>query len=86
MISNGKAVVEVDGKLHKAKESELKPSVYSDNDVADAYDHIMKVIPEEHRSGFIQWAGYDEDRNVFESSSTCFFRPLFSSNCSGGIC
>ena len=63
-ISNGKAIVEIDGKAHKIDEKDLEPSIYTDDDVADAYDRIMAVIPEEHRSGFIQWAGYDEDRNV----------------------
>lgn len=63
-ISNGQAIVEIDGKAHKIKEDEIEPPLYTDDDVADAYDRIMEVIPEQHRSGFIQWAGYDEDRNT----------------------
>lgn len=63
-IGNGKALVEIDGKTHKINESDIEPPLFSDDDVADAYDRIMSVIPEEHRSGFIQWAGYDEDRNT----------------------
>jgi hypothetical protein len=63
-ISNGKALVEIDGKTIKINQEEIEPPIFSDDDVADAYDRIMSVIPEEHRSGFIQWAGYDEDRNA----------------------
>lgn len=63
-ISGDNAIVDIDGKAHKIKSSEIEPSIFTDDDVADAYDHIIKVIPEAHRSGFIQWAGYDEDRNV----------------------
>ena len=63
-LRNGKALIEVDGKKHKVNEDELDPPEFSDDEVADAYDNIMAKIPEEHRSGFISWAGYDEDRNV----------------------
>jgi hypothetical protein len=63
-IRNGQAIVDVNGKLHKVKEEDLEPSLYSDDEIADAYDNIMAKIPESERSGFISWAGYDEDRNV----------------------
>lgn len=63
-IRNGKAIIEVDGKLHKVDEKDLESPAFSDEDVADAYDNLMAKIQEEHKSGFISWAGYDEDRNV----------------------
>ena len=63
-IRNGKALVEVDGKLHKVDEEDLEPPKFTEDEIADAYDNLMAKIPEEHRSGFISWAGYDEDRNV----------------------
>lgn len=62
-IRNGQALVEVDGKLHKVQEEDLEPSLYSEDEVADVYEKLMDMIPETHRSGFIQWAGYDEDKN-----------------------
>jgi hypothetical protein len=63
-IRNGQAIIDVDGKLHKVKEEDLEPPLYSDDEIADAYDNLMEKIPEKERSGFISWAGYDEDRNV----------------------
>ena len=63
-IRNGQAIVEVNGKLHKVNEDELEPPDFSEDEIADAYDDLMAKIPEAHRSGFISWAGYDEDRNV----------------------
>jgi hypothetical protein len=63
-IRNGKALVEVDGKKSIVDEKDLKKPEFSEDEIADAYDDLMKKIPEEHRSGFISWAGYDEDRNV----------------------
>ena len=63
-IRNGKALVEVDGKLHKVDEKDLDPPLFTEDEIADAYDDLFRKIPEEHRSGFISWAGYDEDRNV----------------------
>jgi hypothetical protein len=63
-IRNGKVIIEIDGKKHKVDESDLEPPSFSDDEVADAYDNLMAKIPEEHRSGMISWAGYDENRNV----------------------
>lgn len=63
-IRGDKALIDVDGKLHKVNLDELEAPLFSDDEVADAYDNLMAKIPEEHRSGFISWAGYDEDRNV----------------------
>ncbi len=62
-IRNGQALVEVDGKLTKVKEEDLEPPLYSDDEIADAYDNLMAKIPEKERSGFISWAGYDENTN-----------------------
>jgi hypothetical protein len=63
-IKEKTALVEVGGKTHKIPIEELEKPSFSEDEVADAYDNLMAKIPEEHRSGFIQWAGYDEDRNV----------------------
>lgn len=63
-IRNGKAVVEVDGKKHQVNEADLQPTTYTDEDIADTYDKMMGMIPESERSGFISWAGYDENRKV----------------------
>lgn len=62
-IRNGQAIIDVDGKLHKVKEEDLEPPLYSDDEIADAYDNLMAKIPEKERSGFISWAGYDENTN-----------------------
>lgn len=63
-IRNGQALVEFDGKLHKVDEKDLEPPLFSEEDIVKTYNDLMAMIPEEHKSGFIQWAGYDEDRNV----------------------
>ncbi len=63
-IRNGKALIEIDGKKHQVDEKDLEAPLYSEEEIADAYDEMFKRIPEEHKSGFIQWSGYDEDRNV----------------------
>jgi hypothetical protein len=63
-ISNGKSIVEIDGKAHNIDEKDLERAEFSDEDVAKAYNHLMMVIPEPHKSSWIQWAGYDEDRNT----------------------
>ncbi len=62
-IRNGKAIIEVDGKKIQVDESELENPKYTEEEIADAYDKMFEMIPEEHRSGFIQWAGYNEDEN-----------------------
>ncbi len=62
-IRNGKAIIEVDGKKHAVNEDELEKPKYTEDEIADAYDKMFEMIPEEHRSGFIQWAGYNEDEN-----------------------
>jgi hypothetical protein len=63
-ISGDKAIVEIDGKAHKIDKKDLEKSLYSDDDVADAYDRLMEVIPEPHKSSWIQWAAYDENTNT----------------------
>jgi hypothetical protein len=62
-IRNGKALIEIDGKKHQVDEEDLEPTLFTEDEIADAYDDLFSKIPEEHRSGFIQWAGYDEDEN-----------------------
>ena len=62
-IRNGKAIIEVDGKKHKVDVDDLDPPAFSEDEVADAYDNLMNKTPEEYKSGFIQWAGYDEEKN-----------------------
>lgn len=57
------AVVEVDGKKRPVKLEDLQPPTFSEEETADAYDNLMEKIPEEHKSGFISWSGYDEDLN-----------------------
>ena len=49
-IRNGKALVEVDGKLHKVSVDELEPPAFTDEETADAYDNLMEKIPEEYKS------------------------------------
>ena len=63
-IRNGKAIIDIDGKKHKVDVEELDPLEFTEEEVADAYNDLMAKIPEQYKSGFIQWAGYDEDRNV----------------------
>lgn len=63
-VRNGKALIDVDGKKFQVNEDELEKPDFSEDEIADAYDNYMSKIPEEHKSGFIQWAGYDEDRNT----------------------
>lgn len=62
-IRNGKAIIEVDGKKHQVSEDELEKPKYTEDEIADAYDRMFEMIPEEYRSGYIQWAGYNEDEN-----------------------
>jgi hypothetical protein len=62
-IRNGKAIVEIDGKKFEVDEQDIEPSTFTDEEVADAYDDLMSKIPEKHRSGFISWAGYDENKD-----------------------
>jgi len=62
-IRGDKALVEIDGKLKKVNVGDLEPPLYTDDDIADAYDRLMAIIPEKERSGFISWAGYDENTN-----------------------
>jgi len=63
-IRNGKAIIEIDGKKHQINEEDLETPLFSEDEIADAYEDLFKKIPEPERSGFISWAGYDEDKNV----------------------
>ncbi len=66
-IRNGKALVEVDGKIHKVDEDELIQSPISQDELADLHDNLIKGI-EEHTgkeiSKNVEWAGYDPKLNV----------------------
>lgn len=65
-IRNGKALVEVDGKLHKVNEEELEAEP---KDIADLYDDLFNAIPEQYKSRMMNFAGYDEENNEL------LFRP-----------
>lgn len=65
-IRNGKALVEVNGKLHKINEDELIQSPLPEKDLADLYDDLIQGI--EKKSGKqvsrnVEWAGYDPKSN-----------------------
>ena len=65
-IRNGKALVEVDGKLHKVEESDLVQSPLPMEELADLHDNLIKGI-EQHTgkevSKNVEWAGYDPKLN-----------------------
>lgn len=66
-IRNGQAIVDVDGKLHKVKEEELKASPIPEKDLAALYDELIHGIEEETGedvSRMVQWAGYDPKNNT----------------------
>lgn len=65
-IRNGKAIVEVDGKMHKVDKGDLIQSPVSSKDLADLHDELIKGI-EAHTgqevSRNVEWAGYDPKLN-----------------------
>lgn len=66
-IRNGKAIVAVDGKLHKVDESELIQSPIPKKDLADLFDDLKSGIEQEtgnEISKNVEWAGYDPIKNV----------------------
>lgn len=63
-VKNGIAKVNVNGEMKHRKLSELESVPFTEEEIANAYDNLMSKIPEEHRSGFASWFGYDEARNV----------------------
>ena len=65
-IRNGKALIEVDGKLHKVDEDELIQSPLPEKDLADLYDDLISGIEEgtgQQVSRNVEWAGYDPISN-----------------------
>lgn len=65
-IRNGKALVDVDGKLHRVNEDELEGEP---EDIAELYDNLFNAIPDEYKSRMMNYAGYDEESNEL------LFRP-----------
>ncbi len=65
-IRNGKALVEVDGKLHKIDSDELEQSPLPEKELADLYDELVGGIEKEtgqEVSRNVEWAGYDPKTN-----------------------
>jgi len=61
-IRNGKAVIDVDGKLHKVNEDELISSPLPEKELADLYDDLIQGVEKETGedvSRMVDWAGYD---------------------------
>lgn len=68
-IRNGKALIEVDGKLHKVKEEDLESSPMPEKDLADLYDDLISGMEKETGedvSRMVQWAGYNPDTNTLQ--------------------
>lgn len=65
-IRNGKALVEVDGKIHKVDEEQLIQSPLAQDELADLHDNLLRGI-ERHTgqdvSKNVEWAGYDPKLN-----------------------
>ncbi len=62
-IRGDKAIVEINGTKHQFDKDELDPNFFTLDDMTDAYEKYISMVPEEHKSSFISWAGYDEDTN-----------------------
>lgn len=65
-IRNGKALVEVEGKLHKVDEDELIESPIPQKDMADLYDDLIQGIEKatgKEISRNVEWGGYDPNTN-----------------------
>lgn len=60
---NGIATIDVDGVKKTRKLDDLEDSPIEEKDLAQLYEDLKLAIPESERSGFINWAGYDEDSN-----------------------
>lgn len=65
-IRNGKALVDIDGKVHQVDEEDLEAEP---EDIADLYDSLFKAIPDQYKSRMMNYAGYDEEANEL------LFRP-----------
>src|SRR5690606_33238427 len=63
-IRNGKALVEVDGKMRKMLEEELMSPGLPQKDLADLYDELIEGIKTQtgkEVSRHVEWAGYDPE-------------------------
>lgn len=68
-IRNGKALIDVDGKLHKVKEEDLESSPLPEKDLSELYDELIKGIEGETGedvSRMVQWAGYNPETNTLQ--------------------
>jgi len=57
------AKVDVDGKKKIIKSENLTPIPDNEDEVLDLYERLMEAIPEEHRSGPLNWVGYESGTN-----------------------
>jgi hypothetical protein len=65
-LRNGEALIDISGKLHKAKEEELIQSPLPEKDLADLYNDVISGIEKESGqqvSRNVYWAGYDPNTN-----------------------
>src|SRR5690606_24077295 len=63
-IRNGKALVEVDGKMRKMLEEELMSPGLPQKDLADLHDELIEGIKTQtgkEVSRHVEWAGYDPE-------------------------
>lgn len=68
-IRNGKALIDVDGKLHKVKEEDLESSPIPEKDLAELHDELLRGIESETGedvSRMVQWAGYNPETNTLQ--------------------
>jgi hypothetical protein len=68
-IRNGKALIDIDGKLHKVDESELEESPIPEKDLAELHDDLLRGIESETGedvSRMVQWAGYNPETNTLQ--------------------
>lgn len=66
-IRGDKALVEVDGKIHKVDVEDLEESPLPEKDLADLYDDLLRGIESETGedvSRMVQWAGYNPKNNT----------------------
>src|SRR5580692_1191011 len=65
-MRNGQALIDIDGKLHKAKEEELIQSPLPEKDLAELYNDLIGGIEKESGqqvSRNVYWSGYDPKTN-----------------------
>jgi hypothetical protein len=66
-VRGDKAIVDVDGKLHKVSLDELEASPLPEKDLADLYDELKSGIEkatDEEMSRMVDYAGYDPTKNT----------------------